>query len=74
MIKLEKGQYIRSSQVMHSGHETKSIAIYEYQKSIMELGIKSLDSIEPNLREIQTMTYSIDPKKIPELKQLIRTF
>lgn len=51
-----------------------SYAIRHYHKSNLEVAIHALDNIEPKMREINSMTLNIDPKKISVAKKMIDDF
>jgi len=46
----------------------------EYHKKNIPLGIEAIDSVDPSLREISTMSIAIEKKKIALLKNKIKNF
>lgn len=59
---------------LHSGDDWKAEAIKTFQKSTMELAMRSLDEVHPSLRDISTMTMNIDERTLTKLKTMVRQF
>jgi uncharacterized protein (TIGR02147 family) len=54
--------------------EIPSEAIRKYHKQNLDLAIEKIDTVENSLRQIQSMSLPINPKKIDAFKRLIDDF
>jgi uncharacterized protein (TIGR02147 family) len=59
---------------IHTGEETASSAVYQYQKKVMSLGIDALIDIPKEERDISTITMNLNPERLPELKKMFENF
>jgi uncharacterized protein (TIGR02147 family) len=59
---------------IHTGEETSSSAIYQYQKNVISLGIDALLDIPKSERDISTITMNVNPERLPELKKMFENF
>lgn len=59
---------------LHSGDDWTAEAIKTFQKSTMELALRSLDHVPASQRDISTMTMNIDAQTLQELKGMVRQF
>lgn len=56
------------------GTEVTSAALRKMQRQVLEMGIGSLETVEPELRDQTTITMAIDSRKMEKAKSLIRNF
>lgn len=59
---------------LHSGENWKAQAIKTFQKTMMDLASRSLDSVPSAHRDISTMTMDLDAETLEDLKVVIREF
>lgn len=52
----------------------KAKAIREFQAQVMQVGARSLESIDPKRRDISTLTMSVDEECFEDIKQMIHEF
>lgn len=63
-------RYIPTEKVISTGDQWKSLAIKNFQKKTMELGIRALDKISKEKRDITTLTFSVTADELAKLKEL----
>lgn len=59
---------------LHSGENWKAQAIKTFQKTMMDLASRSLDTMPSKHRDISTMTMDLDAATLEDLKVVIREF
>lgn len=70
----EYGVYHRADTSVTTGDDWHSLVIREYQRNMMGLGQEALDSVDPENREISTLTLSISRGRAEFIKERIKEF
>ncbi len=60
--------WVTTEKHIHSGVETQSISIFEYQNNLLDLAKVALAEQNLSERDISTTTFSINEEDLPELK------
>ena len=68
------GKYIRTDPVISSGNEVKSTVLRNYHRQTLSQSIEALDSIEPENRDISSITLSVSKKTYAVMKKEIQDF
>lgn len=65
----DKGYYTVTDQYVSTGKKWSALAIHKYQKENIELSSRALDSIHKKERDISTVTFCVNSKMLPVLKE-----
>lgn len=68
------GAFMRTDPVISSGDEVKSTVLRKYHRKVLSQSIESLDSIEPENRDISSLTLSVSQKTYFAMKKEIQDF
>ena len=68
------GVYTQTSGSVTVQDDTKSVAVFDYHKSMIRLASEALRMKSQGLREMNGATIAIPKEKLPELKERIRAF
>ena len=72
LIKINKnGHYIQTKNAVSSGSNTRSLEIYKYQASSMDLAKNALDKVGLKQRDISTVTLNISKKGYEKIRDKI---
>ena len=74
MIKKVNDRYVQSAGAITVSDDTKSVAVYNYHKDMLQLASESLKECGLHEREMNGATISIPKDKLPEIKEKIRAF
>lgn len=74
MVKIENGMFYPSGEMYTSTHDIPSSGLKKFHKQHMKKAMDAVDEIAVELRDITSMTMAIDMEKIPEAKEMIKTF
>lgn len=69
-----EGKLVRTLQPITTSVDIPSASIREHHRQSMEKAIVALEEVSVELRDYTTVTYVLNPEKIPEVKKLIHTF
>lgn len=70
----KKGKWQQSSAILSTGDEVNSLALFNYQLKMFDLGKKALEDIDAQQRDISCMTLGIHREQLGELKKKIQDF
>lgn len=74
IAKDEEGSYRTTGQNLTTGWKWQSQAVESNQREMIQLGLESIERFGKELRDISTVTMSIDEKALPEIREHIRQF
>lgn len=74
LIKKQNNYYVQVDKLITTGDEVSSSAVADYHKNMLSLAADSIDSIKRELRDISSVTVSLSPENVTELKTLIQKF
>jgi uncharacterized protein (TIGR02147 family) len=73
MIRKEPdGTYKHVEAVVSTGEHWRSIAIHNFQKEVLQLGLDALNTVAIDLRDISTLTMSLSPTSVRFLKERLK--
>jgi uncharacterized protein (TIGR02147 family) len=72
--KRDDGSYVPKDRFITTGKSWRSIAIRDFQKESMRLGMESLDRHDKEVRDISTVTVTIEKDRLDEARERIREF
>jgi uncharacterized protein (TIGR02147 family) len=67
-----KGRYTQVDPVVDTGDDLTSLAVYNFQLETLDLARIALDKLDPENREIGTVTFSIPSKAFPAVREVMR--
>lgn len=70
----EDGRYMKAHPNIRTTEDIKNQAIQEGNKEAILMGLKKLEEVEVELRDISSMTIAMDLEKLSEAKTIIREF
>ena len=70
----EKGRWIKCHDNLTTTHDLESIALKRSHKQSLRQSIDAIDEVPVEWRDITSITMSIDTKKLPEAKEMIKNF
>lgn len=74
LVRGSDGTLGQSDPHIFSGDDVASLAIANFQRDMIELAGKSIDSQRPAEREIGSLTFAVSKDKLTEAKKMIREF
>lgn len=74
LVRNSNGNLEISQGILSTDYELNSLAIRNYNRSMMTMGTESIDSIGREFREISTLQISISENGFKEIKERIRRF
>lgn len=74
IIRDENGFYCVTEQYLSTGKKWSDLAIHKYQKENIELSTRALDKLPKNVRDISTVTFCVNEKMLPVLKERLAAF
>lgn len=75
LLKIDKnGKYSVSSLSVSAGDEVKSVALSSFHRQSLELAIRSINKIQPELRDISGVTMSVSQNGFEQIKREIQAF
>lgn len=74
LLKEENGQLKKTEEHISSSHDIPSSALRKMTSQLLEKAQKALQTQSINERDFSTLTMAIDPKKIPQAKEMITKF
>jgi uncharacterized protein (TIGR02147 family) len=69
-----QGFFEQTAPFITTGEEWKSIAIRSFQKECLRLAARALDEIPKDMRDISTVTLTLDDKGFEKIRQRVFTF
>lgn len=73
-IKITRGKLVRTAAPLTTTNDVPSAALRKFNKQFLELAAKSIDRDTVDKRQTVTMTMAINPKRIPDAKQMVLEF
>jgi len=70
----KKGQMVRTHARLKTSDDVTNFAVQRSHRVDLELADQTLDEVPVTLRDITSATMTLDPRMLPRLKALIRTF
>jgi uncharacterized protein (TIGR02147 family) len=67
-------RYQLTNEHISTGRHAQSPEVLAFHKDSIKLGIRSVDEVDPTLRDISAICMAIRPQAIPALKAIIRDF
>lgn len=64
----------QTSEVVSTGPEIQSMALSHYHKQMIEHGIQALFEVDGSMRDISSMTLTVDEEQFLQIKKLIHDF
>jgi uncharacterized protein (TIGR02147 family) len=64
------GKFLPTNTILTTGEKWKSMAIHQFQKQVMQLGLEALERFDPVERDISTVTIAVSPDDIEEIKRV----
>ena len=74
VVEDEDGKLVRGETSLTTGHEVRSIVIPAYHRQMIERAASSIDTVQPDERDVSALTVCIRASSIADLKQRIRRF
>lgn len=74
MIQTKNGRMIRTAQVLQTKIDVPSHHVRNQHRQFLNLAEESLDNVDISLRDIASVTFSIDSSKIPLAKEMLLDF
>ncbi|MBN1758393.1 MAG: TIGR02147 family protein [Chitinispirillaceae bacterium] len=70
----ENGKFVRTEPVLSSGNEVRSLILRKYHRQTLLQSIDALDTIEPENRDVSSLTLSVSKKTYIAMKKEIQDF
>lgn len=74
LIQVKNGNFIQTTNPLHTTNDIPSAAIRDHHKQILNLAAEKLDEIDVDFREFTSITMALNIKKLPAAKKIIRQF
>lgn len=70
--KADSGRLLPAEAHLTAGGEAKAKAVHRFQRQILSLAAESLERFPPRVRDVSTLTLSMDERTFGEIRELIR--
>lgn len=74
MVNLKDGKFYPTGEMYSTTHDIKSSALKKFHKGHLAKSVEALDEVAVELRDITTMTMTMDIERMKEAKDLIKNF
>jgi uncharacterized protein (TIGR02147 family) len=64
----DTGRYVATKQSLTTESEVKSLNVANFQRTMMQMAIQSIDRFKPEERNVTSITFSVSHKEIPAIK------
>jgi uncharacterized protein (TIGR02147 family) len=75
LLKVDKfGRMAQTSDLINTDREVQSLAVRNFHKKMSDLGKAAIDNVEPQAREVSSITVRISEKGFDQIKKRIQDF
>lgn len=74
LVRDEAGRLVRGEASLTTGHEVRHVVVPAYHLQMIERAAKAVETVEPDHRDVSSLTVCIRSTTLPDLKAKIRRF